>query len=252
MKKVRSHMAAKKAEIAHEAEAAKQQCGARMEFDPVNTPSKWMKSKKERISSGLALMKHDRILDFGSASCEVSEIYTNYGYLIVAGDISREMLLISQKRTQKYNRPSPHYVVFDGEELPFKDKAFTKVICWNVIHHFVSPDIALGEIYRVLDKNGRVLFLEPLSSNPYRLLFEYRFRKHQQGIERSFRKKRFLHILEKTGYNVDDVSYKIHSLPDWVLKARHGFQRLYTNVIILLSTILPRIFGSILVVCRKV
>lgn len=245
-------MATKKAEIAHEAEAAKQQYEARMGFDPINAPSKWIKSKKERISNSLALMKNDCILDFGSASCEVSEIYANDGYFIVAGDISKEMLLISQKRTQKYNRPSPHYIVFDGEYLPLRNNTFNKIICWNVIHHFVSPDKALSEIHRVLDKNGRVLFLEPLSTNPYRLLFEYRFRKHHQGIERSFRKKQFLNILENIGYEVDDVSYEIHSLPDWILKERRGFQKFYTNVSISLSTIFSRIFGSILVICRKV
>jgi len=48
-----------------------------------------------------------------------------------------------------------------GENLPCLDESFDGCICDSVIEHVQSPKAVVGEIYRVLKKNGRAFFVIP-------------------------------------------------------------------------------------------
>jgi SAM-dependent methyltransferase len=42
----------------------------------------------------------------------------------------------------------------DADYLPFDDESYDSIIMDNVLEHIESPEVIIGEIHRVLDKNG--------------------------------------------------------------------------------------------------
>ena len=44
-----------------------------------------------------------------------------------------------------------------GENIPYSDKSFDVILCFNVLDHTINPSKVLNEIYRVLDENGEFL-----------------------------------------------------------------------------------------------
>ena len=52
-------------------------------------------------------------------------------------------------------------VLGDGRKIPFKDKYFDFVTCWDVIEHIEEDELFLKEIYRVLKPGGRLLMSTP-------------------------------------------------------------------------------------------
>lgn len=58
------------------------------------------------------------------------------------------------------------FKVADIERLPFTDRTFDVVCGISILHH-VNTKRALGEIYRVLKKNGEMFFTEPNMLNPH-------------------------------------------------------------------------------------
>lgn len=49
----------------------------------------------------------------------------------------------------------------DAHHLAFKDNTFTQIYCFEVLEHLEAPVIALGEMGRVLESNGKVLLTIP-------------------------------------------------------------------------------------------
>ncbi len=78
---------------------------------------------------------------------------------------------ISEKELQKgrnaaeTSRVKPRFSLMDANNLEFPDESFDMVIGSSILHHldFVR---ALDEIQRVLEPQGRMLFVEPLDNNP--------------------------------------------------------------------------------------
>lgn len=63
-----------------------------------------------------------------------------------------------------------------GEELDFLDETFDIIICFNILDHSKEPSKVCREMYRVLRKNGRIIFhshcITPLIK-PIRILLKY-------------------------------------------------------------------------------
>lgn len=52
-------------------------------------------------------------------------------------------------------------ILGDGEKMPFKDKHFDFVTCWDVIEHIKKDDLFLKEIFRILKPGGLLLLSTP-------------------------------------------------------------------------------------------
>ncbi len=44
-----------------------------------------------------------------------------------------------------------------AEDLPFRNNAFSRVVCKGAIDHFGNPDLAVSEMCRVVDPRGKVV-----------------------------------------------------------------------------------------------
>ena len=53
---------------------------------------------------------------------------------------------------------------FDAHKMPFKDGELANIVLIDVLHHLANPVLFLEEAFRVLEKNGRIVMLEPFPS----------------------------------------------------------------------------------------
>jgi ubiquinone/menaquinone biosynthesis C-methylase UbiE len=118
------------------------------------------------IFNELNFLATGKILDIGSGTGILVPIIKsdkapdNY---LVELDISREMLRVSRNKWEQARHKLVH-LNSDAQTLPFKDKSFTKIICFAVLPHLSNKMIAFKECYRVLEDKGQMLILHLMSS----------------------------------------------------------------------------------------
>lgn len=78
------------------------------------------------------------------------------------------------KRLNRNFENQADFVLYDGEKLPFKDKAFDKIFTVNTVYFWEKPVDFLNEIHRVLKDNGTLVltfaqksFMEKLPFTAY-------------------------------------------------------------------------------------
>ena len=60
---------------------------------------------------------------------------------------------------------NPAFTIMDANDLEFEEKSFDVVFGFGILHH-LDYVRALDEILKVLKKDGKVVFFEPLDNNP--------------------------------------------------------------------------------------
>jgi len=55
----------------------------------------------------------------------------------------------------------PNFIVADAHHLPFKDEAFSEVVCFHLLEHVKHPYKVLEEIHRVMEKGGSLIVEVP-------------------------------------------------------------------------------------------
>lgn len=58
---------------------------------------------------------------------------------------------------------------FDAHKMPFGDNSISNIVMIDVLHHLNNPVIFLDEAFRVLNKNGRIIMIEPFPT-PFSLI----------------------------------------------------------------------------------
>lgn len=153
--------------------------------------------------------KH-KVLDVGCGPGFISQLYPNFD--IEGIDISPVMIAKNPHNAQ----------VGDAQKLPYKSNTFDRVVCRALLHHLPRPELALGEMYRVLKPGGKVAILETNSSILNRLprkLMTYtsRFSKDHKNFEFKelyFMVGQFFHVTEVRfiGY----LAYPLVGFPDFL------------------------------------
>ena len=72
---------------------------------------------------------------------------------IVGIDLSKGMLKLAKKKIVPYREES-NLLLGDAEHLPFRDNAFSLLVCASTIHYLTSPEDALKEFSRVMKRKG--------------------------------------------------------------------------------------------------
>lgn len=96
----------------------------------------------------IAFKKIDLILDAGCGTGMLLEKFTQK-HIAVGIDFSKEMLRIAKSKIKDSN-----LVRADLNNLPFKDKIFSKILGITVIQNIENPQVAVREIARTLQKKG--------------------------------------------------------------------------------------------------
>lgn len=99
-----------------------------------------------------------RVLDVGCGTGRyTSRIQARLGRPVVGLDLSAGML--ERARAKVAGGADLRLVRGDATEMPFADRAFDAAVLVLVVHHVEDLGALVGELHRVLEPGGRVLFM---------------------------------------------------------------------------------------------
>lgn len=142
----------------------------------LNTDKKWRRKAIRILTSG----NPERILDVATGTADMAIGAANESDAQVTGvDVSQGMLEIGQKKINKLGFQDRIMLVKSPcENLPFENNSFDAAIVAFGVRNFQDPDKGLGEIFRVLKCDAKLVVLEfTLPANPI-LRWGYRFYFH--------------------------------------------------------------------------
>jgi ubiquinone/menaquinone biosynthesis C-methylase UbiE len=71
----------------------------------------------------------------------------------------------------KIHAPQAKLVLGDIEKIPFKNNSFSTIVCTEVLEHLPKPEVAIKEIFRVLEKGGLLIGSVPAKNLIWNLRF---------------------------------------------------------------------------------
>lgn len=107
------------------------------------------------------ITNRDKVLEIGCGTgLFTGKVIKLSGAQITATDLSEDLLNIA-----KTKNPQATFIIDDAMKMTFSENSFDVVFGSSVLHH-LDMNLALSEIFRVLKKNGRMIFAEPNMINP--------------------------------------------------------------------------------------
>ena len=101
-----------------------------------------------------------QMLDIGTGSGRMAELFADNASSIVALDKSFAMLRVARAKLQHLPAEQVQLVQGDFASLPFADGQFDTVMIHQVLHFAQDPALALAEAARVLSPGGRVVVVD--------------------------------------------------------------------------------------------
>jgi 2-polyprenyl-3-methyl-5-hydroxy-6-metoxy-1,4-benzoquinol methylase len=171
------------------------------------TPAGKLRSKRrgQLVAEAANLGEGMRALEIGCGSGLFTEIFAGSGALIVAVDISPDLIELAQQRDLPEDRVT--FLCQRFEEISLAEP-FDAVIGSSVLHH-LEIDEALKVIYRLLKPGGVLAFAEPNMLNPQvfaERTFFRRFSKYTSPDETAFVRWSFQALLEGIGFTRVEVT----------------------------------------------
>lgn len=108
------------------------------------------------------------VLEIGCATGNDALSYCQFSSSYIGIDISDEAIKIGKARDIK----NAEFVCTDGHKIPAGDKTLDCVIVNSLLHH-LDLETSFVEISRVLKDDGKLLFREPLGTNPFFQFYRY-------------------------------------------------------------------------------
>ncbi len=134
----------------------------------------WRKSVINNIKNN-----PNTILDIATGTADIAISASKIKNAKITGiDISPKMLEIGNQKIKKKNLTERIKLeLADAEALPYKSNSFQAITCGFGVRNFENMELGLKEIYRVLQKNGTLIILEPStpSSFPFKHIYKLYF-----------------------------------------------------------------------------
>lgn len=105
-----------------------------------------------------------RVLDLGCGPGIVTAAIAPEVDEVVAVDLTPEMIELARKRCSELGLTNVLFKVGQAEKIPFGDGYFDVVMTRLLLHHLLSPNIAVDEMMRVLKISGLAVVADIVSS----------------------------------------------------------------------------------------
>tara|TARA_B100000929_G_scaffold197572_1_gene156758 strand:+ start:2496 stop:3245 length:750 start_codon:yes stop_codon:yes gene_type:complete len=149
--------------------------------------------------------KSKDVLDYGCGTGSFAKKVSSFQpKKIVAVDISEEAIKKAKNRSGIENK-NIEYRVENCENLNLNSETFDVVYGGGILHH-LSLNKSLNELNRVLKKDGTMIFVEPLATNPLINLYRKFTPKARSPDERPFEFKD-IKLIESIFKNVEIKYY---------------------------------------------
>lgn len=183
--------------------------------------------KRSRTMTGMAEflgeLKGKQVLEYGCGLGQISVLLAKCGAHVTTFDLSRVSVEVTRRRAEidgVADRITA--TVAAGEDLPYADESFDIVVGKAILHH-LNVELAAPHLHRVLKRNGKASFAEPMGVNPLlRFGREYLPYAHKKprGADRPLDYK----TIEHWGKAFRDYSYREIQLLS-MLERVFGFNR---------------------------
>ncbi|MEP6946326.1 MAG: class I SAM-dependent methyltransferase [Acidobacteriota bacterium] len=104
------------------------------------------------------------VLDYGCGAGENSVLIASHGGSPIGVDISPELIGLAESRMDVCGMHDYEFKVGSAHELPIDDGSLDIVFGMAILHH-LDLELASREVFRVLKKGGRAIFLEPVRNS---------------------------------------------------------------------------------------
>lgn len=115
---------------------------------------------EQALADALEGAEIGRLLDIGTGTGRMAELFAASADRIVALDKSLAMLRVARAKLQHLPTDRVELVQGDFAQLPFADGSFDTVLFHQVLHFAQDPAPALAEAARVLKPGGRVAIVD--------------------------------------------------------------------------------------------
>ncbi len=115
---------------------------------------------EEALATALDDAQLGHLLDIGTGTGRMAELFAARAERIVALDKSLEMLRIARAKLQHLPADQVELVQGDFADLPFGSQQFDTVVLHQVLHFAQDPAIALAEAARVIRPGGRIAIVD--------------------------------------------------------------------------------------------
>jgi ubiquinone/menaquinone biosynthesis C-methylase UbiE len=107
------------------------------------------------------------VLEYGCGLGDISILLAKSGAKVVSFDISEASIQVSAQKA-KVNKTGNELAlsVAAGENLPYANESFDVIFGKAILHH-LSVKLGHYDLYRVLKKGGKAVFIEPMGMNPF-------------------------------------------------------------------------------------
>lgn len=153
---------------------------------------------EERLAAALSDRPLGDVLDIGTGTGRMAELFADSAQRIVALDKSLEMLRVARAKLQNLPSEQLDLVQGDFEALPFAEQTFDTVLFHQVLHFATDPADAIEEAARVTRPGGRIAIVD-FASHEHDVLRE-RYAHARLGFSDSAVRR----LLEGAGYRSQD------------------------------------------------
>ena len=115
---------------------------------------------ERRLAEALASAPLGEVLDIGTGTGRMAELFAGSAERVVALDKNLEMLRVARAKLQHLPAARIEMVQGDFYDLPFADASFDTVLLHQVLHFAADPFPALAEAARVIRKGGRIAIVD--------------------------------------------------------------------------------------------
>jgi ArsR family transcriptional regulator len=134
------------------------------------------------------------LLDIGTGTGRMAELFADRADRVVALDKNLEMLRVARAKLQHLPTAQIELVQGDFADLPFPDASFDTVLLHQVLHFAPDPAPALAEAARVLRGGGRIAIVDFASHDHEEL------RTRHQHVRLGFTDRQMADLLRAAGF----------------------------------------------------
>jgi len=173
----------------------------------VGIPHTEMRTRARIIRERLALKSGMKVFDAGCGNgfyaLSIAKAARGKNIFATGVDIERDKIANANRIAHDAQIKNSHFEYGDLRNLRFKNETFDRIICSDVLEHIEEDVDVLGELSRVMKRDGRAIFTFP-SVNPHNTETMDEFGHVRPGYTyKDFKmkaEKNGLRIVESTGY----------------------------------------------------